>query len=280
MNGILVVDKPKGLTSRDVVNELSRKFQTKKVGHTGTLDPLATGVLVLCFGTYTKFVSKFVNHDKKYIATIRFGIETNTLDITGEVLKEDGVIPSKKELELALQSMLGEQMQEVPLYSAKKIQGKKLYEYAREGMEVTLPKQNITIFSLELIHFEGNLATISCHVSKGTYIRSLIRDIGKKCSSLATMSDLRRTSLGDFSLSNAFSLEEILHDKYEILSFHDLLSYETYSLLPREYDFVLHGNELNLPFVCDYVLLTYEGKEISLYQKKQKKYIPFLQHFE
>ena len=191
MHGILVIDKPTGYTSRDVVNVVSKKLHTKKVGHTGTLDPLATGVLVLCIGDYTKMVSLLTNHDKEYIATITFGVETDTLDITGDILKETDVIPTKDVLEQALQHFVGVQMQEVPIYSAKKVNGKKLYEYARKNEDVELPIEQIEIKALELLSFEGRNAVIRAVVSKGTYIRSLIRDISHYLHTYGVMSGLK-----------------------------------------------------------------------------------------
>lgn len=276
MNGILVVNKEKGYTSRDVVNIVSKKLQTKKVGHTGTLDPIATGVLVLCVGSYTKFVSKFTNHEKEYIATIRFGIETDTLDITGNVIKQNDIFPEKESFERVLFSFFGPQKQIVPIYSAKKVNGKKLYEYARNGESVTLPEQKIEIFSLELLDFQKSTAVIRCHVSKGTYIRSLIRDICVSCGCLGTMEELKRTKLGDFSLINSIRLEELEKDQYQLLTFHDFLSYETHELTEKEAKLVEHGNELYIESKFQYVLFTMNNQEVALYEKKENRYIPLL----
>ena len=152
MNGIIVVNKEKGYTSRDVVNIVGKHFGTKKIGHTGTLDPLACGVLVLCMGKGLKLVEMLMDHDKEYIAKIKLGIETDTLDITGNVINkmEVPVITKDKVIEV-LKSFLGESKQEVPKYSAIKVNGKKLYEYARNGEDVVLPKKDITVYSIELI---------------------------------------------------------------------------------------------------------------------------------
>lgn len=276
MNGILIVNKPKDYTSRDVVNCVSKLLHTKKVGHTGTLDPLATGVLVLCIGEYTKFVSKITSHDKQYVATIQFGIETDTLDITGKILSSNQTFPSKETLERVCKQFIGKQNQEVPLYSAKKINGKKLYEYAREGKDVTLPKQEIEIYDLKVIEYHEGEVVLSCHVSKGTYIRSLIRDICKTCHVLGTMKRLERSSLGEFSLSNAVQLEDIEQGHYELLTYRDLFDYETYELNEHEYFLVCHGNELFMNDLCLYMLLTYHGQEIAFYEKKGKSYRPLL----
>lgn len=273
MNGVLVVDKPKGYTSRDVVNIVSKKLKTKKVGHTGTLDPLATGVLVLCVGSYTKFVSKFTNHTKEYIATIQFGISTDTLDITGNVLEENPFVPSFETFSHVIKQFLGTQKQEVPIYSAKKVNGKKLYEYAREGRKISLPTQDIEIYSIEILHFEGNFATIRCFVSKGTYIRSLIRDICKACNCLGTMSDLRRTKLGNFTLSNAICLSKV-EQKTSLLSFKDFLEYGTFEVTEREKNLIMHGNEIILDSADPYMLFTFQGIELALYERREKSYAP------
>ena len=145
MNGILVVNKPAGYTSRDVVNLLNKTFETKKIGHTGTLDPLATGVLVVCLGKYTKLVDKITCYDKEYIATCILGIETDTLDNTGKILNTMQTHITKNQIETTLNKFIGSYEQEVPKYSAIKINGKKLYEYARENIEVKLPKRNVII---------------------------------------------------------------------------------------------------------------------------------------
>ena len=143
MNGILIIDKPKGITSRDVVNNVVKRFNTKKVGHTGTLDPIATGVLVVCVGSATKLVDELTSHDKEYIASVELGALTDTLDNTGKILNEEKCIKTKEEIIDALNSFKGKYMQEVPIYSAVKINGKKLYEYARENIDIELPKREV-----------------------------------------------------------------------------------------------------------------------------------------
>ena len=170
MNGILAIYKEKGYTSRDVVNILSKELGTKKIGHTGTLDPLATGVLVVCIGQGLKLVELLTNHDKEYIAKIKLGIETDTLDITGNIIKEENIDKySKKEVELALKKFIGKIKQQVPKYAAIKVNGKKLYEYARNNEEVELPVRDIEIYDLKLVSdVVNNEFYIKCHVSKGT----------------------------------------------------------------------------------------------------------------
>ena len=276
MHGIIVIDKPKGYTSRDVVNAVSKVLQTKKVGHTGTLDPLATGVLVLCVGDYTKFVSKLVDHDKEYIATIHFGIETDTLDITGEVLRDSKILPSKDELVKVLSDFIGIQEQEVPIYSAKKVNGKKLYEYARNKESVTLPKQQINVQELELISYEENVAVVRAVVSKGTYIRSLIRDISHQLHTYGTMSDLRRTRLGNFDLSSANPIEQIQNGDIILQDFTSFLCYDTCEINEESLISLEHRNELFLNSSHEFVLVKYHGNPRALYLKHKDRYMPFL----
>ena len=155
MDGIIVVNKPKGITSRDVVNKVCKKFNTKKVGHTGTLDPIAEGVLVICIGKATKLVEVLTSLEKEYIAEVKLGILTDTLDVDGLVLKEEKTEIKREELEKVLNSFVKEYNQEVPIYSAVKIGGKKLYEYAREGKEITLPSRKVNIKNIELLDYDN-----------------------------------------------------------------------------------------------------------------------------
>lgn len=224
MDGILVVNKEKGYTSRDVVNRVSKILGTKKVGHTGTLDPLATGVLVLCIGKALKVVELLMDHDKEYIAKFKLGIDTDTLDITGKVLNTCDKKVTKKEILDVLDNFQGLIEQEVPKYSAVKVNGKKLYEYARNNIDVKLPIKEVNIYKLELLDYnEDNMeVTISCNVSKGTYIRSLIRDIGSSLGTYATMTELNRTKLGIYDINNSYLLSDIEKGKYKLLDIKDI----------------------------------------------------------
>lgn len=233
MNGILVVNKPSGYTSRDIVNIIGKKFNTKKVGHTGTLDPMASGVLVLCMGNCLKLVELLTCDEKVYEALVILGIETDTLDRTGVITREDKNISITNDVvENVLSSFISEIEQEVPKYSAVRVDGKRLYQYAREGKDVELPKRKVHIFSLELcsdiiMNDDGRYEfMIRCHVSKGTYIRSLVRDIGYALGSCATMGSLNRLKQGVFDISNSYTIEDILNDKYELLSPVDVIDME------------------------------------------------------
>ena len=191
MNAVILVNKDKGKTSRDVVNSLTKVFNTKRIGHTGTLDPIAQGVLVICINKYTKLVNSLMSLNKEYIGTITLGIKTDTFDITGKVLDKKDVNVSKDDIEKVFSSLIGKYEQVVPIYSAKKVNGKKLYEYARNGEEVNLPINEVDIYNLELISYEDNKIVFKCNCSKGTYIRSVCEDVAKK---LGTVRIYERTT--------------------------------------------------------------------------------------
>ncbi len=274
---LFVVDKEKGVTSRDVVNQLCRKFHTKKVGHTGTLDPLATGVLVVAMNEATKVVSLLTANEKEYLATVEVGKRTDTLDTTGKVLEEVSVssvsLPLLKEV---LSSFEKTYLQEVPKYSAVKVQGKRLYDYARSGEDVLLPKREVVIQDVVLVQ-EPYLVdhkwyfTFSCHVSKGTYIRSLIRDMGELYGVPFTMSDLVRTKQGVFSMEQAKKIEDLTLD--DGLSIFDALKdeCEVVSLNENDSFHVLNGMAMKKTCSSFYVLMVNSnGELLAIYQKDEK----------
>ena len=228
MNGILIVNKETGYTSRDVVNIVSKVLGTKKVGHTGTLDPMASGVLVLCVGKALKLCEMLTNHDKEYVAGVTLGIETDTLDMEGTVLSTEVVDIDKDKIIEAVNSFKGSYMQEVPKYSAVKVNGKKLYEYARNGTFVKLPSKIVDIDNIEIIDdikYEDGKAyfNIKTTVSKGTYIRSLVRDIGAKLGVPSVMNSLVRTRLGYFRIDDAYSIEDIKNGSFKLISILDAI---------------------------------------------------------
>ncbi len=274
MSGIIVVDKPKGYTSRDIVNIISHELHEKKVGHTGTLDPLATGVLVVCLGKYTKLVDMLTSLNKEYIAEIKLGVETDTLDITGNILREEDVQVTKEQILKVFSKFIGEYQMEVPLYSAIKVNGKKLYEYARSGEEVKPPIKKVHIYELELLSFRQDVITFRCKVEKGTYIRSLIRDITKYLGVVGTMNNLVRIKQGNFRIEEANSLEDIQNHHYQILKIKDVLTIENYSLNEVEYKKVSNGNSLSLNRKEEELLLTYQDREIAIYEKRDDLYKP------
>lgn len=214
MDGIFFIDKETGCTSRDVVNEIIKKVETLKVGHTGTLDPLATGVLVVCVGKATKLVNMLTSEYKEYEAEITLGIKTDTYDITGNIIEEQIPNVTEKEIENVLSKFIGEYNQEVPIYSAVKVNGKKLYEYARNNEKVILPKRNVEIKDLKLISnitIKDNriVFKIWTRVSKGTYIRALVNDIAHNLKTIGVMSSLRRTKLGNISVEQCNKIDDI-----------------------------------------------------------------------
>lgn len=210
MDGIILINKEKGITSRDVVNLVCKKLNTNKVGHTGTLDPLATGLMVLCVGEGLKLAQLLTGHNKEYIAQVRLGIKTDTYDITGKVLEENSdYVLDKDKLIDTLNSFNGEYNQEVPIYSSVKVNGKKLYEYARNNEKVDLPKHLVKISNIELISFNKDNFTFKVTVSSGTYIRSLINDIGNKIGIPMVMEELTRTKVGDYFLDMASDINNL-----------------------------------------------------------------------
>lgn len=276
MNGIILVDKPKDFTSRDVVNIVSKKLKTKKIGHTGTLDPLATGLLILTIGKGTKISELITSDIKEYIATFKFGIKTDTLDITGNIIDNEYKKISKQDLLNTLNKFKGTYLQEVPIYSAVKVDGKKLYEYARNNEEVTLPKKEVTIYELELLEFEEEIK-IRCLVSKGTYIRSLIRDIGRDLGTYATMSSLIRTKQGNFNLIDSYTIEDIKNDKYKLIPLEDYFKdYPKINIDDTLYKKVKNGNKIeNIYNIKDLVSIYYNEKLIAIYKKNNLELKPY-----
>lgn len=278
MDAIYVIDKPKGLTSRDVVNQMGKILGTKHLGHTGTLDPLATGVLVIAVGRATKIIDLLTSTEKEYLAEVKMGLLTDTLDITGNVL-EQVEVPSVSfvELEKTLQSFVGKYEQEVPLYSAVRVQGKRLYEYARENQKVVLPKREVEISKITLLNLQQDTFSFVVRVSKGTYIRSLIRDIGVKLQIPMSMQNLRRLHQGMFSIDKAIPLAQFTkqtpgYSCSEVLQ--RIYPRETISqeLVKK----VQNGAKITLPRAERYLLLYDEQDHLlALYQKEAEHYRAF-----
>ena len=221
-NGILIVDKPAGWTSQDVAAKLRGVFHERRIGHSGTLDPMATGVLVLFVGRATRAVEFAESDSKEYLAGLRLGLVTNTQDTSGETLETHPVAVTREELDAALDAFRGDISQIPPMYSAIKIGGKKLYELARKGQEVERKPRNITIFELAVEDGHDSDWNLRVHCSKGTYVRTLCHDIGQSLGCGGCMSSLRRTRAGRFTLEQAVTMEQILefakeHDPAELL---------------------------------------------------------------
>lgn len=275
MDGILVVNKESNCTSRDVVNTLCEHFNTKKIGHTGTLDPIATGVLVVCINSCTKLVELLTSTYKEYEAELIFGIKTDTYDITGKILEEKDSIIDEKNIIDALNKMKGKYIQEVPIYSAVKVNGKKLYEYARNNINIELPKREVDIKELELlsIRYENNktIIKIKTLVSKGTYIRSLINDIAHHLNTIACMSKLNRTKQGNFDIKDSYTLEDILNNNYKIISKEEVLKdYKTIDIDDNLYKIISNGCIIDNKYDSDIVVFKYNNKVISIYKEYDK----------
>ncbi len=290
MDGILIVDKQKGMTSFDVVREVRKKYNTKKVGHIGTLDPLATGVLTVLIGKATKLSDFLMEHEKEYISTLKLGKSTDTGDSEGNILEEKEIdskiyekkISSKKDenlkaykkIEEAFKSFIGESMQTPPMYSAIKIQGKKLYELAREGKTVEREQRKITIKEITLLNIDEDNNEIKYKVtcSKGTYIRVLCEDIAKKLGTVGYMKELRRTRIGNFKVEDAgkfIEIEDILTDipKVEVNDYDKLINGVKISIknqIIQEKDEFIKDNYDGL------VNLYYGGKYIGIGEIKNK----------
>ena len=210
MNGIVIVDKPQGWTSQDVTARLRRVFNTRRIGHGGTLDPMATGVLPVFVGRATRGVEFFEHAEKTYEAVVRFGIATDTEDITGTVLEEKEVHISEEEFLGILPQFRGKIQQIPPMYSALKVNGQKLCDLARKGKEVERQAREIEIFKLECLEFNGNEARLLVHCSKGTYIRTLCKDIGAALGCGGCMASLRRVTAGEYTIEEAVPLQTLL----------------------------------------------------------------------
>lgn len=271
-SGILYVNKGKGVTSFDVVNEISEIFGIKKVGHTGTLDPLAEGVLVVTIGNATKIAELLTAEDKEYTAGVLLGVETDTLDITGTVIKSKPVDLSK-DIEEAVNSFQKTYLQEVPIYSAVKVKGKKLYEYARQKKEIELPKKKVTIKKIKLLSSDNDTFLIKALVSKGCYIRSLIRDIGLSLDTYATMTTLVRTKQGKISIKDTNTIDEIKQGKYKPHTIDEVLDFpviEVDEVLEKK---IKNGQKLiNNYQIKEKVIFKNKKKEIlGIYKTEQDK---------
>ena len=276
MDGILLINKEKDMTSRDVVNKVSKILGIKKIGHTGTLDPMATGVLVLCIGQATKLNEILTATYKEYEAEITLGLLTDTLDITGNILKEENVYYKEDEIVLALNKIKGKYNQEVPIYSAVKVSGKKLYEYARNKENVELPKREVDIKEIELIgdiKYENNkvIFSVRCLVSKGTYIRSLVNDIAKLLNTVGVMSKLVRTKQGKYNVEDCYSINDIENNNYKVISINDALVDFRRVEVDSDLEFkIKNGAIINNNWNENTILFVKNNQVLALYKSYEK----------
>lgn len=270
-DGILVIKKEEGMTSRDVVNKLNHIFHMKKIGHTGTLDPMATGVLVVCLGKATKLVDIITASHKEYIATMKLGIKTDTYDITGNIIDTKDLPITKEQVLEALHHFEGKYEQEVPIYSAVKVAGKKLYEYARKSVPVVLPKREVEIKTIELLSFQDDIVEFKVLVSKGTYIRSLINDIGAYLGCNASMYSLCRTIQGNFTLDNSYTLEDIENNDYKIYDITEIVKiYPSEKVSGEKLKQIKNGAIIDKEFGFDLFVYYEEDNPIAIYKEYEK----------
>lgn len=252
MDGIIIINKPKGITSFDVVRKLRKILREKKIGHTGTLDPLATGLMLICVGKATRLASDLEAENKTYKAAFDLGYATDTYDIEGKIIEQNDIKVEKEDLALAISKFIGDIKQIPPMYSALKVDGKKLYDLARKGIEIERKERDVRIDFINLLNFDNNKAVIETKVSKGTYIRSLIYDIGKALGTYATMTELIRTEVGKYELQNSYTLEEIEELKNEnnfsfLKSVEEIFDFEKFNLITeKENTLFLNGNTIKL----------------------------------
>ena len=268
MDGIILVNKEKGMTSRDVVNKISHIFNTKKVGHTGTLDPMATGVLAIGIGKALKVLEYITALEKEYEAEITLGIDTDILDITGNILDQKEVNITNEEIDKVLESFVGDYDMEVPKYSAVRVNGKRLYEYARNDEEVELPRHMVKIYSIKRTSdIKDNKFNILCKVSKGTYIRSLVRDISKRLNTIGVMSKLNRTSQGKFNIKDSYTLEDIEKSNYKLISILDSIDLPKVEISENDLKKVLNGVKLKDDFNLDIFCFTHNHQIVAIYKR-------------
>ena len=267
MDGVIIINKPKGITSNDVVQKVRKALGTKQVGHCGTLDPLATGVLPILVGQGTKISKYLVEHNKTYIASLKLGEKTDTADSEGNVIQSK-IVPEidQKIIAKVLDSFIGRQMQIPPMYSAIKVNGKKLYEYARSGETVKVEPRQIEIEKIELLEYDKKNETIKYEVkcSKGTYIRTLCEDISEKLGTVGYMKDLLRTKVNDFTIEQSISIDD-LQENLNIISIEELFKNKNaINLDNKKLELFLNGVMLTLKKENDVYRIYNQNRFIGL----------------
>ena len=263
MNGFINLIKKRGISSNTALQEAKRKLKVKKAGHLGTLDPMAHGVLVLGINRGTKFSSYFLESDKTYKAEITLGASTDTDDAMGKIIEESSKKVCAKEVEIALKTFIGKSMQVPPSYSALKHKGKPLYKYAREGKPISKPPREVIIYSIKNFEFKNNICICEIHCSKGTYIRSIARDLGNMLGVGGHLSDLERLGQGVFNIKNAYTIEQLNEDS--ILSIESAFpNFLNINLTSNETKFFLNGVKIKSKNYSDAIYKTYSDKGIFL----------------
>ena len=263
MNGFINLIKKRGISSNTALQEAKRKLKAKKAGHLGTLDPMAHGVLVLGINRGTKFSSYFLESDKTYKAEITLGASTDTDDAMGKTIEESSKKVCAKEVEIALKTFIGKSMQVPPSYSALKHKGKPLYKYAREGKPISKPPREVIIYSIKNFEFKNNICICEIHCSKGTYIRSIARDLGNMLGVGGHLSDLERLEQGFFNIKNAYTIEQLNEDS--ILSIESAFpNFLNINLNSNETKFFLNGVKIKSQNYPDAIYKTYSDKGIFL----------------
>ncbi len=278
-SGVLLINKPQGITSQDVLTKLKKTLNIKKIGHAGTLDPLAKGVLVVLCNEATKLSDYLLMNEKTYQCEIKIGLSSTTEDCEGEIIEEKEVNNlSENEVDNVLISLLGKQEQIPPMYSSVHHQGKKLYELARKGIEVERKSREIEIYNIKRISHvkiinHQAIFSFETKVSKGTYIRTLCVEIGKRLGYPSLMNQLTRIKSGIFSIENSFTLDDIYNNNYKLISMVDSLKgmyqYEVDELLRKD---ILNGKPIYQSFNSDIVVFTYHNNLLAIYQKDNEKY--------
>ncbi|MBQ6560315.1 MAG: tRNA pseudouridine(55) synthase TruB [Erysipelotrichaceae bacterium] len=273
MGNVLYIDKPSGMTSFDLCYKLRPVLHTRRIGHTGTLDPLATGVMVILYEKATKANQFLVSANKSYHARVKLGIKTDTLDIEGNIIEHGSfTVPEKQRIIEALDSFLGDSKQIVPLTSAIRVDGKRLYQYQQENREVELPVRDISIYSISLNNTYEDGFSFDTTVSSGTYIRALARDVLEKLDLIGCVSELRRTAIDDIAIEQCNTLEDVMkgnyvsHDLYEILS----KKYETIDYPDPE--IIRNGKKILVDSVQDQILIVHEEEVLAIYEKEGDAY--------
>lgn len=283
-SGLLNIDKPKGITSYDVVDVLKKIFPKTKIGHTGTLDPIATGVLQICIGDATKLTNLLSAQEKRYHVKMLLGVETDSYDITGKIVFASVVFKDEIYIKERIKRFVGKQKQVPPLYSAIRIDGKRAYQYARENKKIDLTPRDIEIYSIDniIVDLKRNEVSFDVHCSKGTYIRSLVNDIGKKIGCGATMLELRRISNGNFSIKDSVKLYDYIKFDYfemqkKIISIEDYFEdFKKIELSENDFVKLINGVMLDFKEKDKYVKIYVQKRYVGLgviNNNKLKRYI-------